>query len=80
MDLMFSWQEVAVVTFLEYLVRSSLSVASLQNCLTGLSHYFALYSWSGAALQCRRTLLLVKAVKIYNPLKPKIKGILSVDM
>ena len=33
-----------------------------------------------AALQGRRTLLLVKSVKIHNPLKPKIKGILSVDM
>ena len=54
-------------------------------CLTpelplGLHHHFELYNWSVAALQGRRTLLLVKSVQIHNPLKPKIKGILSVDM
>ena len=74
------WQEVAVVAFLEYLIRSSLSAASLQNYLSALHHYFELYNWSVATLQGRRTLLLVKSVKIHNPLRTKIKGVLSVDM
>ena len=80
MDLSVPWQEVAVVAFLEFLVRSSLSAASLQNYLSALRHYFEMYNWSVTALQARRTLLLVKSVKIHNPLKPKIKGILSVGM
>ena len=80
MDITVPWQEVAVVAFLEFLVRSSLSAASLQNYLSALHHYFEMYNWSVTALQARRTLLLVKSVKIHNPLKPKIKGILSIDM
>ena len=80
MDITVPWQEVAVVAFLEFLVRSSLSAASLQNYLSALHHYFEMYNWSVTALQARRTLLLAKSVKIHNLLKPKIKGILSIDM
>ena len=80
MEILILWQEVAVLAFLEYLTRSSLSAASLQNYLSALHHHFELYNWSVAALQGRRTLLLVKSVKMHNPLKPKIKGILSIDM
>ena len=80
MEILIPWQEVAVVAFLEYLVRSSLSAASLQNYLSALHHHFELYNWGVAALQGRRTLLLVKSIKMHNPLNPKIKGILSIDM
>ena len=31
-------------------------------------------------LHARKTLLLIKAVKMHNPMKPKIKGVLSVTM
>ena len=45
-----------------------------------MGHYFALFGWPVSALQARRTLLLVKSVKINNPLNPKVKGVLSVKM
>ena len=81
MELTVPWQEVGVVAFYsEYLIRSSLSASSVQSYLPVLHNYFSLNNWSVAALQGRRTLLLVKSVKIHNPLKPKIKGILSVDV
>ena len=58
------WTKVAVITFLEFLAQNLLSAASLQNYLTILGHYFVLFAWPKAALQARRTVLLIKSVKM----------------
>ena len=39
-----------------------------------------LYGWPATVLHAIKTLLLVKAVKIHNPMKPKIKGVSSIGM
>ena len=80
MGLQCPWDEVAVLSFLEHLIQQGLSAASVSNYISILSHFFALYGWPEAVLHARKTLLLVKAVKMHNPMKPKIKGILSVTM
>ena len=74
------WTELAVITFLEFLGQNSLSAASLQNYVTVLGHYFSMYAWPKAALQARRTVLLIKSVKMNSVMKPKVKGVMSIQM
>ena len=80
MGLQCSWEEVAVLSFLEYLIQQGLSASSVPNYLSILTHFFALYGWPKAVLHARKTLLLIKAVKMHNPMKPRIKGVLSLTM
>ena len=52
----------------------------LQNALSVLQHYFALYTWNVDSLTSRRVVLMCKSTKNNLPLKPKVKGIFMVDM
>ena len=80
MGILRPWTELAVITFLEFLAQNSLSAASLQNYVTVLGHYFSTYAWPKAALQARRTVLLIKSVKMNSVMKPKVKGVMSIQM
>ena len=80
MGLQCPWEEIAVLSFLEYLTQQGLSAASVSNYLSILVHFFAMYGWPEAVLHARKTILLIKAVKMHNPMKPKIKGVLSLNM
>ena len=39
-----------------------------------------MYAWLKAALQARRTVLLIKSVKMNSVMKPKVKGVMSIQM
>ena len=80
MGLQCPWEEVAVLSFLEYLIQQGLLAASVSNYLSILAHFFALYGWPEWVLHARKTLLLIKAVKMHNPMKPRIKYVLSGTM
>ena len=67
-----------MLSFLEYLIQQGLSAASVSNYLSILANFFTLYGWPEAVLHSRKTLLLLKVVKMHNPMKPKIKGVLSI--
>ena len=80
MDLLQPWVDLAVLTFFEYLIANNLSPASLQNYIAVLSHFFAIYGWPLEGLRSRKLCLMIKSVRVNSNLKPKIKGVLSVDM
>ena len=72
--------ETTIVLYLEFLIQNGLSAVSLHNALSVLQHYFALYSWNVANLSSRKVVLMCKSAKNNLPLKPKVKGIFTVDM
>ena len=72
--------ETTIVLYLEFLIQNGLSTVSLHNALSVLQHYFALYSWNVANLSSRKVVLMCKSGKNNLPLKPKVKGIFTVDM
>ena len=39
-----------------------------------------MYAWPKTALQARRTVLLIKSVKVNSVMKPKVKGVMSIQM
>ena len=80
MDLLQPWVDLAVLTFVEFLIANNLSPASLQNYIAVLSHFFAIYGWPLEGLRSRKLCLMIKSVRVNSNLKPKIKGVLSVDM
>ena len=80
MELLQPWDELAVMMFFEYLILNKLSSASLQNYIAVLSHFFVIYGWSLEGLKSSKLCLMIKSVRVNSNLKPKIKGVLSVDM
>ena len=72
--------ETTIVLYLEFLIQNGLSAVSLHNALSVLQHYFALYSWNVANLSSRKVVLMCKSAKNNLPLKPKVRGIFTVDM
>ena len=55
MGLQCPWEEVAVLSFLEYLIQQGLAAPSVSNYLSILAHFFALYGWPEAVLHARKT-------------------------
>ena len=66
MGLQCPWEDVAMLSFLEYLIQQNMSAASLSNDLSILTHFFAIYGWPETVLHARKTVLLFKAVKMHS--------------
>ena len=73
-----SLQNAMIAAFFEYLICNNLSGPSLHNYVSILYHFFCMYGWPTAALHSRKIKLMIKSVLTNNPLKPKVKGVLSV--
>ena len=80
MDLVQLWDDMAAMSFLENLIANELSPASLENYIAILSHFFSIYGWLLDISNIRRLMLMVKSVRMNSNLKPKIKGVLTVNM
>ena len=79
MSLRQPYDDVTVTAFFEYLIYNKLAGPSLQNYVSILSHFFCMYGWPTAVLHSRKIKLMIKSVLTNNPLKPKVKGVLSVE-
>ena len=72
------FEDATVIAFFEYLICNNLSSPSLHNYVSILHHFFGMYGWPTTALHSRKIKLMMKSVLTNNPLKPKVKGVLSV--
>ena len=79
MNLQHPCLDVTVTAFFEYLILNNLAGPSLQSYLSMLNHFFCMHGWPTTVVQFTKIKLMVKSVLINNLLKPKVKGVLSVD-